>query len=95
MEGVNPQKPDELSHREYWDQRYKALIDQEVEGNSDEGKVETYDWFRNWEQLESWFRDILRCSSSASLKILHLGCGNSVGVLRWIRLKYLYIHLIT
>jgi len=44
---------------------------------SQETDMETYDWFRSWEHLESWLRDNLP-PSSTSPRILHLGCGNSV-----------------
>jgi len=38
---------DELAHVQYWDERYK---------NDDGEELETYDWFRTWEQVEAWFR---------------------------------------
>lgn len=39
--------------------------------------LNTYDWFRNWEHLETWIKQILPASETCP-KILHLGCGNSV-----------------
>ncbi|CAF9908994.1 MAG: hypothetical protein ALECFALPRED_005189 [Alectoria fallacina] len=54
---------DELAFADYWNHRYV-----EKEGE------DTYDWFRDWEQLGAWFKDHL---SRPQANILHLGCGNS------------------
>lgn len=56
----------ELASADYWNHRYEEL-----------GVEEAYDWFRDWEQLEAWFKDHL---SRPQAKILHLGCGNSVSL---------------
>lgn len=57
----------DLSFSDYWNHRY---VEKEREGN-------TYDWFRDWEQLGAWFKDHL---SRPQAKLLHLGCGNSVSL---------------
>ena len=56
----------ELATAEYWNHRYE-----------ESGAEEAYDWFRDWEQLEAWFKDHL---SLPHAEILHLGCGNSVSL---------------
>lgn len=63
------QADDELAHAQYWDERYK---------NENGEELETYDWFRTWEQLETWFRSHLMSEELIQPQILHLGCGNSV-----------------
>ena len=57
----------ELAFPEYWNRRY----------TEEEGKQDSYDWFRNWEHLEAWFKNHL---SRSNARILHLGCGNSVSI---------------
>ena len=91
--GMIMARVDELAHAEYWDERYKNLLNGEphrsedsatdneksVIDDNDESKKDlmTYDWFRGWDYLESWCRENLP-PTSAHPKILHLGCGNSV-----------------
>ena len=87
-----PQVDDKLAHATYWDQRYKdAIIDasntldasitSDESNTSDESRhgedLETYDWFRTWEHLDSWIRNIL-LHKFTQPRVLHLGCGNSV-----------------
>ena len=55
----------ELAFPDYWNRRY----------TEEEGKQDSYDWFRTWEHLEAWFKNHL---SGSNARILHLGCGNSV-----------------
>ena len=57
----------ELATAEYWNHRYE-----------ESGAEEAYDWFRDWEQLGAWFKNHL---SRPDVRILHLGCGNSVSLL--------------
>ena len=61
----------ELATADYWNDRYEEI-----------GAEEAYDWFRDWEQLEAWFKDHL---SRPHANVLHLGCGNSVSSLCLIR----------
>ena len=58
----------ELASADYWNHRYGEI-----------GAEEAYDWFRDGEQLGAWLKDHL---SRPDAKVLHLGCGNSVGVFR-------------
>ena len=52
--------------------------DEDEDGSKDrEVVLDTYDWFRSWEHLESWCKENLPPSSTRP-RILHLGCGNSV-----------------
>lgn len=54
----------------------QANSNYEDKGRQD-GDLDSYDWFRNWEHLETWIRNTLP-QSTTQPKILHLGCGNSV-----------------
>ena len=56
----------ELASADYWNHRYEEI-----------GVEEAYDWFRDWEQLDAWFKDHL---PRPHAKVLHLGCGNSVSL---------------
>lgn len=55
-----------LAFPDYWNQKYSE--------EEEEGKKDVYEWYRNWQQLEPWFRPHL---SRPQARILHLGCGNS------------------
>jgi hypothetical protein len=68
----------ELSHSKYWDGRY--LSEQKVSPNGTQSMLDSYEWFRSFEQLRPFFEDNLPPSSSGC-HILHLGCGNSVIIL--------------
>jgi len=59
---------EELATVEYWDTRY-----------SKPNVVQTYEWFKGYDniRLREFFTKHLPQSSS-ELRILHLGCGNSV-----------------
>ena len=45
--------------------------------SNDNAELGTYDWFRTWEHLETWFKKHLTTEPKQP-RILHLGCGNSV-----------------
>ncbi|KAI9739895.1 MAG: hypothetical protein M1818_004951 [Claussenomyces sp. TS43310] len=66
----------ELSHSRYWDERYRS--EQKVNQHETETQpsLDSYDWFRSFEQLRRFFEHNLPPSSSGC-HILHLGCGNS------------------
>ncbi|PMD54321.1 S-adenosyl-L-methionine-dependent methyltransferase [Hyaloscypha bicolor E] len=64
----------ELSHPKYWDGRYRS--EQRVTQNGIQPVLDSYEWFRSFEQLRPFFENNLPPSSSGC-HILHLGCGNS------------------
>jgi hypothetical protein len=78
-----PQVNDELRYATYWDNRYKDEIviisdaSNITAGSRHKEKLQTYDWFRTWEHLETWIRNIL-LHKFTQPRVLHLGCGNSV-----------------
>lgn len=65
----------ELAHPTYWNERYAS----EQEAGEDDTKptLGSYEWFRNFEDLRSFFEKHLPPPLSGP-RILHLGCGNSV-----------------
>lgn len=65
----------ELSHPEYWDERYRSELSPGQIGT--EATLDSYEWFRSFEQLRPFLESNLPPSSSGC-SILHLGCGNSV-----------------
>jgi hypothetical protein len=67
----------ELAHPEYWNERYTA--EQKVGQDGIQPALDSYEWFRNFETLRSFFAKHLPASSS-NCHILHLGCGNSVSL---------------
>lgn len=62
----------ELSYRKYWDERYQR------EAQTSENNEDNYEWFKKFEQLRPFFAKHLP-DASKSPRILHLGCGTSVG----------------
>lgn len=63
---------EELSHSEYWDERY----------SKSDGAAPTHEWFRSFSDLEPFFQknlfEVDRLKPSDNLRILHLGSGDSV-----------------
>jgi len=80
----------ELSHAKYWDQRYasekKSTGVRETEEEDDgvrgaeggAGQLGSFEWFRTFAQIKDFLADSMPPPSD-DLKLLHLGCGNSVG----------------
>lgn len=70
---MNQAAQKELSYKEYWDQRY--LKENEQQSEKDEAN---YEWFKTFEKLRPFLvRHLPNVSSNP--RILHLGCGTSVG----------------
>ena len=47
----------ELSHPKYWDERYRS--EQRVSPNGTQPLLDSYEWFRNFEQLRPFFENSL------------------------------------
>lgn len=58
---------EELAHPEYWDQRYKKSVGDEL-----------FEWFKPFEAVEPLLSAHLP-GKELRPRLLHLGCGNSVG----------------
>jgi hypothetical protein len=68
----------ELSRPEYWDERYRS--EEKISQNETQPNLNSYEWFRSFNQLRKFFIKNLPGVSSGC-HILQLGCGNSVGIL--------------
>lgn len=66
---------EELAHASYWDKRYTAGDGEDALDTDGTG---AYDWFKSFQALRSFLEEHLPTVNS-SPRILHLGCGNSVG----------------
>ena len=75
---VNDKDLVELADPNYWNERYRS--EQKAAQNSEQPMLDSYEWFRSFEQLRTFFEYSLPPSSS-ECHILHLGCGNSVHIL--------------
>jgi hypothetical protein len=60
----------ELSHPEFWDNRYASE-------SSEQATINSFEWFRDFSKLRFFFAKHLPAPPSEDL-VLHLGCGNSV-----------------
>lgn len=58
-----------LALPEYWDDKYTA-----------EGSDKPFDWFRNFHSLNSFLEKQI---PDKDARLIHLGCGNSVGSYRF------------
>lgn len=65
----------ELAHPEYWDKRYGSELKASEAGT--EPTLDSFEWFRSFEQLRPFLENNLPPPSSGC-HIIHLGCGNSV-----------------
>ena len=60
---------EELASVEYWDTRYSSTPES------------TYEWFKSYDSLKPFFSKHLPApedEDGANVRVLHLGCGNSV-----------------
>ena len=64
----------QLSEQSYWDDRYRS---EQKASENEQPTLDSYEWFRNFEQLRPFLETHLPRSSSGC-HIIHLGCGNSV-----------------
>jgi hypothetical protein len=67
----------ELSDPNYWDKRYASQ--QSVSQNETPTNLDSFEWFRSFDQLRQFFAEYLP-SPASGCHILQLGCGNSVSV---------------
>jgi len=69
----------ELAYPEYWNTRYGSQL-HSGEKCPDKA-LESYDWFRTFDKIHPFLLEYLPPASSG-IRILHLGCGNSVSTLK-------------
>jgi hypothetical protein len=65
---------EELSHHEFWDDRYAGQ--HVVVEDGQEPVIKSFEWFGDFQKLKGFFAKQL--PSDTSCRVLHLGCGNSV-----------------
>ncbi|KAK9472767.1 S-adenosyl-L-methionine-dependent methyltransferase [Dipodascopsis tothii] len=58
---------DRLQTKEYWDERYQK--------DEDDAK---FDWFKTFADLEPFFRKHIDWARAGELRVIMLGCGNSI-----------------
>lgn len=69
---MNDAAQKELSYSQFWDERYKA------ESFEQDGLSEEYEWFKTFEKLRPFLTKHLK-NVPTDTRMLHLGCGKSVG----------------
>ena len=74
----------ELAIPEYWDKRYAEVGNAKTDGAHE---ADDYEWFKTYDKLKPFLHKHLLPTSSKP-KILHLGCGTSVGVPNVFRGRY-------
>ena len=74
---MNNASQKELATAEYWEKRYADDSGARADGACE---VDNYEWFKTYDKLQPFFHKHLLPASSKP-RILHLGCGTSVGVL--------------
>ena len=74
-----PSNTTELAYPEYWNARYGSQL--HIGENSPDQALESYDWFGTFDKIHPF---LLKClpPASSGIRILHLGCGNSVSTLK-------------
>lgn len=65
----------ELAYPEYWNDRYE--LEQKNIAEASNGPLPSYDWFRAFDKIRPVLLKHLPPASD-NVRILHLGCGNSV-----------------
>ena len=70
---------EEFASPEYWNARY--VSEQKNGEESGNGLLESYDWFRTFDKIRPFLLKYLP-PASKGFRIIHLGCGNSVGSYR-------------
>ena len=70
---------DGYAHADYWNERYASrLKDERDSGLLDRsGGLANYDWYRSFDEIRAFLKTNLPPAQNG-LRILHLGCGNSV-----------------
>ena len=70
---MNTESQKELSKAEFWEKRY---TEQDLQG---EAGSEEYEWFKTYAKLKPFLSKHMT-SQHAHPRVLHLGCGTSVGL---------------
>lgn len=65
MADLNEAEVERLQTKEYWNSRYAA-------------KQESFDWFKSYADIAPFFQKHIDWNHARELKVLMLGCGNSV-----------------
>ena len=73
---MNNASQKELATAEYWEKRYADNSDTKADGTHE---VDNYEWFKTYDKLKPFLHKHLPPAFSKP-RILHLGCGTSVGV---------------
>ena len=73
---MNNASQKELATAEYWEKRYAEDSDAKADGAHE---ADNYEWFKTYDKLKPFLHKHLLPASS-NPRILHLGCGTSVGV---------------
>ena len=74
---------EELAHPKYWDARY--ALEQKNKAEAPHGTLASYDWFRTFDEIRPLLLKYLPPAMD-DIRILHLGCGNSVSPLSTLRI---------